>query len=137
LHQPILELIDAGVELHCARDLTRGGLASALNELATASNLSVELDGDKLAVAPEVAAFCEVLGLDPLHVANEGRMVLFVPNNQANRAIRVLRYSGVTEKSAVAGRVLDDRRALVSVKSASGASRILPMLSGEQLPRIC
>lgn len=137
VHAPVLELLKAGVELHCLRDLTRGGLASALNEIATAAGVKIAVEQKAVPVREEVAAACEMLGLDPLHVANEGRFVAFVPAAAADRALEILRHQVVSANAAVIGRVTEKTAPLVTLKSVLGVSRILDMPSGEQLPRIC
>jgi hydrogenase expression/formation protein HypE len=137
VHEPVLELLKAGVEIHCLRDLTRGGLASALNEIAEAAGMKIAVEEKLIPVREEVHAACEMLGLDPLHVANEGRFVVFVAEKDALRALEVLRRHQVSNAAAVVGRVVEKAAPLVTLKSAIGASRILDMPSGEQLPRIC
>ncbi|HLJ19180.1 MAG TPA: hydrogenase expression/formation protein HypE, partial [Stellaceae bacterium] len=100
---PVLDLIEAGVPIHCLRDLTRGGLASALVEIAETAGLSIAIDEAAVPVREDVSAACELLGLDPLHVANEGRFVAFVPPDQAERALRVIRGHAVSESAALIG----------------------------------
>ncbi|MFQ4138174.1 hydrogenase expression/formation protein HypE [Nodosilinea sp. PGN35] len=123
------------VPVHCLRDLTRGGLASAINELALATNLAIHLESAAIAVQPEVQGVCELLGLDPLYVANEGRFVAFVPAPAAAAAIACLRqYNPAAQRI---GTVTGDRPTQVIVHSPLGTQRLLDFLSGEQLPRIC
>ena len=124
-------LLDAGLDIHCLRDLTRGGLTSALNELAQVRKLAMHVDESKIPVTETVRAACELLGLDPLYVANEGRFVVFLPASQAEEALAVL------PGASCAGRVLDEVSATVYLRSVAGGERILHMISGEQLPRIC
>ena len=134
----VQQLLAAGIELHCLRDLTRGGLASALNEIADSAKLALQIDERAIPVREEVRGACEILGFDPLYVANEGRLVLFVPDNAAEKALEILQAANPS--AAIIGRVVEYRsHALggVTLKSAIGASRLLDMLSGEQLPRIC
>jgi len=137
VREPVRALIKGGIEVHCLRDLTRGGLASALNEIAQAARVKIAIDQQAVPVREEVHAACEMLGLDPLHVANEGRFVAFVPQAQARRAVELMRQHPVSSQAMVIGRVEQDSRALVTVKSQIGTTRILDMPSGEQLPRIC
>lgn len=137
LHQAVLDLLKAGLEIHCLRDLTRGGLASALNEIAEAAGVKIAVDEKAIPVREDVHAACEMLGLDPLHVANEGRFVGFVPAADSGRALEILQRHAVAANAAVIGRVVEKSAPLVTLKSAIGASRILDMPSGEQLPRIC
>ncbi len=134
---PVLALIEAGIAVHCLRDLTRGGLASAAVEIAEAAGLSIALDEAAIPVRDEVAAACELFGLDPLHVANEGRFIAFVPPGEADRALAVLRGHSVSDGAAVVGTVGDGGPGQVSIRGALGVSRAVDMLSGEQLPRIC
>jgi hydrogenase expression/formation protein HypE len=137
VHEIILALLKAGIEIHCLRDLTRGGLASALNEIAEAAGLKIAIDEKLIPVREDVHAACEMLGLDPLHVANEGRFVAFVAAKDAVRALAIMRRQAGGETSALIGRVAEFAPPLVTLRSAIGASRILDMPSGEQLPRIC
>ena len=137
LWEPVAALLDAGIDIHCLRDLTRGGLTSALNELAQARGLAMHVDEACIPVTETVRGACELLGLDPLYVANEGRFAAFVPANQRAAALAVLRNVEVTAGASQAGVVLDEARATVYLRSTSGGERILQMISGEQLPRIC
>jgi len=137
LVDPVAALFDAGVEVHCLRDLTRGGLASALVEIAEASDLHVRIDERAIPVREDVAAACEILGFDPLYVANEGRFVAFVPDADADRALAALSTHPVSAGAARVGSVTGDSPRLVTLRSRIGATRIVDMLSGEQLPRIC
>ena len=134
---PVRELLDAGVEVHCLRDLTRGGLASALNEIAGAARVGITIDERDVAVREDVRGACEILGFDPMYVANEGRFVAFVPEADAARAVELLRRHPVSAGAAVAGRVRAEGSPAVRVRSLLGVTRVLDMLSGEQLPRIC
>jgi hydrogenase expression/formation protein HypE len=134
---PVLALIDAGVAVHCLRDLTRGGLASAAVEIAEAAGLSIALDEAAIPVRDEVAAACELFGLDPLHVANEGRFIAFVPPEATELALAVLREHPVSGGAAIIGAVGEGPAGQVSIRGALGVSRAVDMLSGEQLPRIC
>jgi len=137
LHAPVLALLEAGVEVHCLRDLTRGGLATTLIEIAESSRLHLAVDEDRIAIAENVAGACELLGLDPLYLANEGRFAAFVPPAQADRALGILRSHAVSANATRVGTVDDAPASLVTLKSRIGTKRVLDMLSGEQLPRIC
>ena len=137
VHEAVLELLKAGIEIHCLRDLTRGGLASALNEIAEAARVKIAVEEKLIPVREDVHAACEMLGLDPLQVANEGRLVAFVAARDSERALQILRHHEVSSNAAVIGKVAEKSAPLVTIKSAIGASRILDMPSGEQLPRIC
>ncbi len=133
----VTALLEAGIDVHCIRDLTRGGLGSALNELAETADVGVEVDENTIRVRDDVQALCEVLGLDPLYVANEGRMVIIVPEAEAQRALEIMRTVVTGEDSFVCGKVTDSDRGIVLLKTGLGSKRVLSMLSGEQLPRIC
>jgi len=133
----IAALFRAGVTVHCLRDLTRGGLASAVVEIAETAELHVRLDERAIPVRDDVAAACEILGFDPLYVANEGRFVAFVPEGDAERAVDVLRGYPCAAGAVIAGRVTAAPPGGVTLQSRIGALRVVDMLSGEQLPRIC
>ncbi len=133
----VLEMIEKGIEIHCLRDLTRGGLVSALNEIASAADKSITITEEKISVREDVQAACEILGLDPLHVANEGRFVAFVAQKDAGRAQKIIASFPDGAGAAVIGEVTAPVSAPVTMKSRIGSVRVLDMLSGEQLPRIC
>ena len=133
----VAALIAAGVTLHCLRDLTRGGLATALVELATAARVELRLDAAAVAVGEAVRGACEILGLDPWYVANEGRLVAFVPEPDAARALAVLRSHPGGAEAAVIGRVGAAAGRGRVLADTIGGVRVLDLLSGEQLPRIC
>jgi hydrogenase expression/formation protein HypE len=137
VHEIVLALLKAGIEIHCLRDLTRGGLASALNEIAEAAGVKIAVEEKSIPVREDVHAACEMLGLDPLHVANEGRFAAFVAEHDAKRALQIMRGHEVGTGSALIGKVTARSEPLVVLKSRIGANRILDMPSGEQLPRIC
>jgi len=127
-----------GITVHCMRDLTRGGLASALNEIAASAGVRMELEEDSVPIGDEVRGACELLGLDPLYVANEGAMVVILPDRWAGQALEVIRSHPAGRMARVVGSVTGKTAGgRVVVRSALGTSRILDMLSGEQLPRIC
>jgi hydrogenase expression/formation protein HypE len=137
VHEVVLDLLKAGIKIHCLRDLTRGGLTSALNEISEAANLTILVEEKLIPVREDVHAACEMLGLDPLHVACEGRFVAFIAANDAERALSILRGHAMGAGAAVIGKVTENTGPLVTLKSAIGVSRILDMPGGEQLPRIC
>jgi hydrogenase expression/formation protein HypE len=126
-----------GEDLHCLRDLTRGGLAAALNEIALDVDVGIELEQLAIPVSEAVAAACEILGLDPLYVANEGRLVAFVAPQSAGRVLDILRQHPAASGPAIIGQVTDSHPRSVEVRSSMGGGRILDLLSGEQMPRIC
>jgi len=141
LNAPVLELLRKEVRVHCLRDLTRGGLSSALNEISHATRMTIGIDENAVPVDEQVRGACEILGFDPLYVANEGRFIAFVPPEDADRALAILRGYDICSRAVRIGTVGSSRShqggGLVTVKSSLGVSRILDMLSGEQLPRIC
>ena len=137
LADPVLALIAARIEVHCLRDLTRGGLATSLIEIAESSRLHLAVDESAIAIDETVSGACEILGLDPLYLANEGRFVAFVPATQADQALRILHGHAVSAGAVCIGAVSESPAALVALKSRIGTRRILDMHSGEQLPRIC
>jgi hydrogenase expression/formation protein HypE len=132
LWTPVKALFDVGVDVHCLRDCTRGGLSSALNEIAQSRRLTIRLEETLIPVNEVVRGACEMLGLDPLYVANEGRFVAFVPPSQVAVALHA-----IGEGAAVVGRVEEEADPVVLMKSRIGGTRVVDMLSGEQLPRIC
>jgi hydrogenase expression/formation protein HypE len=137
LAAPVLALFEAGITVHCLRDLTRGGLASGLVEIAETAKLAIQTEERAVPVRADVASACEILGLDPFHVANEGRFVAFVPAGDAERALAVLRQHPVSEGAVIIGNVRDGPAGRVTASGAFGGTRVIDMLSGEQLPRIC
>lgn len=136
LAELVLHLLDNGIEIHCMRDLTRGGLASALIELSEAANLHFHIEERAVSVHEDVRGACEILGLDPLYVANEGRLAAFVKADHAERAVQLMRSHPLGAGAGLIGRVTEGG-AGVTLTSPIGTTRILDMLSGEQLPRIC
>ena len=137
LTDPVLALLAARIPVRCLRDLTRGGLATSLIEIAESSRLHIDIVERDIAVEENVCGACEILGLDPLYLANEGRFVAFVPAAQAEQALQILRNHPVSATAALIGTVSESPAALVTLQSRIGTKRILDMHSGEQLPRIC
>jgi hydrogenase expression/formation protein HypE len=133
----VFSLLDAGIEVHCLRDLTRGGLASTLVEIAQASGLHIHVDEKSIPVREDVRGACEILGLDPMYVANEGRFAAFVAGKDAERALATLRAHEAGSGAVVIGEVQPTADRMVTMRSMIGANRIVDMISGEQLPRIC
>jgi hydrogenase expression/formation protein HypE len=123
--------------VHCMRDITRGGLATVLNEIAASSQVGLKVDEEAIPVHPEVTGVCELLGLDPLYVACEGRLVMFVPGEIADLVLSSMRQCSAGAGSCVIGSVTTERPGSVILRSRIGGNRILDKLSGEQLPRIC
>jgi len=130
-------LLNAGIEIHCLRDLTRGGLATTLNEIAGDRNVCIQLEETLIPVDETVQSACEILGLDPLYVANEGRFAVFVPAAQAESALAVMKNVPVSAGSVRIGNVEESPGRTVVLQSRIGGNRVVDMLSGEQLPRIC
>lgn len=120
-----------------ARDATRGGLASALNEIAGAAGCAIEIEETALPIRTEVKGVCEILGLDPLYLANEGRLVVFVPENESEAALAAMRAMPEGAGAVIIGRAFDGTPGRVTMRTLFGGARIVDMLVGEQLPRIC
>jgi hydrogenase expression/formation protein HypE len=138
LHELVRALLHAaGDALHALRDPTRGGVASALNEVAAAAASGMVIEEAALPVREEVRGACEILGLDPLYVANEGKLIAFVRHDRADEALACLRAHPLGRDAAIIGRVVHDHPGRVVMRSRIGGSRVVDMLSGEQLPRIC
>jgi hydrogenase expression/formation protein HypE len=135
---PLVELLkSSGACVHALRDPTRGGVASALNEIATASRVAITLDEHALPVPDNVRAACEMLGLDPLYVANEGVMLAIVPEADVPRALDAVRSHPLGRDAVAIGRVVAQPQATVLLKTGLGGTRIVDLLPGDQLPRIC
>lgn len=137
LFETVETLLNAGIEVHCLRDLTRGGLASALAETVETSQLTIEIEERAIAVSDGVRGACEILGLDPLYVANEGRCVAFVPQRHAEKARQLVTLRPGASQPSVIGRTSGRGAPRVILKTMLGTERVIDMLSGEQLPRIC
>jgi hydrogenase expression/formation protein HypE len=137
LNHLIEAMLDASPNIHVLRDPTRGGLATTLNEIATQSNVGIVLDERTLPVHPEVAAACEMLGFDPLYIANEGKLVCFVPREEAEQVLAVMKRTRYGEGAVLIGEVTAEPKGRVLLKTAIGSTRIVDMLAGEMLPRIC
>lgn len=134
---PVQALINQGIPPSCLRDPTRGGLATTLVEIAKSSGCDMELQEDKILMQPSVGNACDILGFDPLYVANEGCFVAIVPESITGQTLEILHESPVSRGAAIIGQVSGKRHGNVSVHTSFGGQRILDMLSGEQLPRIC
>ena len=137
LHGLIAVMRDSGARLHVLRDPTRGGLATTLNEIARQSGVGMLLQEKSLPIKPGVSAACEFLGLDPLYVANEGKLVAFCPAADANQLLAAMRAHPLGNDAAIIGQVHEDAHHFVQMTTAFGGKRIVDWLSGEQLPRIC
>jgi hydrogenase expression/formation protein HypE len=132
----VKSLIDGGIEIHCMRDLTRGGLASALVEITEACGNQINIEEAEIRVREDVRGACEILGFDPMYLANEGRFVLFVPEIYAEKALEIMSAAPDGKDAARIGTVYDESEGVI-LKSVIGANRIVDMFTGEQLPRIC
>jgi hydrogenase expression/formation protein HypE len=137
LHTLVARMLEVTREIHCLRDPTRGGLASTLNELAAQSRVSIVIDEERLIVHEGVRGVCELLGLDPLYVANEGKLVAIVGAAQADAIAAAMRQHPLGHDAAVIGHVAAEDPGLVLLRTGFGTTRIVSMLAGDQLPRIC
>ncbi len=137
LHGLVAAMVSAVPELHCLRDPTRGGLATTLNELAHQSGVGMRICETAIPVRPEVSAACELLGLDPLYVANEGKLIAICPPERAAALLAVMRAHPLGAQASQIGEVVADPHRFVQMETAFGGSRIVDWLAGEQLPRIC
>lgn len=137
LNRLVADLLATSPDIHCLRDPTRGGLASTLNEFASQSGVGIAIDEERLPVSGAVRAACEMLGLDPLYVANEGKLVAVVGPGKAEALLAAMKRSPYGRDAALIGEVTSDHPGRVTMKTTLGPSRILDMLSGEPLPRIC
>ena len=133
----VAEMLAAGPNIHCLRDPTRGGLATSLNELAKQSKVGIRIEEEKIPVREEVLAACEMLGFDPLYIANEGKLVAIVPAEDAGKVLKAIRGNHYGKSAAIIGEVRGEHPGRVVMKTCLGASRIVDMLVGDLLPRIC
>lgn len=137
LHGLIDRITGAAPDLRFVRDATRGGLATVLNEIADASQVGIEICEEQTPIREEVKGFCEILGLDPLYLANEGKLVCVVPEEQADASLEAMRTDPLGRDAAIVGWITDTRPGRVVMQTTFGGRRIVDMLVGEQLPRIC
>lgn len=137
LHQLVAEMVKTTTHIHCLRDPTRGGLASTLNEIAQQSGVGIKIEEEKIPVKDAVRAYCELLGFDPLYVANEGKLVAVVPAGDAERVLAKMRRNQYGTESAIIGEVVAEHPNRVVMRTRLGAFRVIDMLVGELLPRIC
>jgi hydrogenase expression/formation protein HypE len=137
LHGLVSDMLRVTHNLRCMRDPTRGGLSSALNEIAEQSRVSIELQESTISIREEVRGACELLGLDPLYVANEGKLVAIVPADVADRVLAAMRNNPLGASAQIIGTVTVGYPGLVTMRTTLGTSRIVDMLAGDQLPRIC
>lgn len=137
LHSLVAAMVDAVPDIHCLRDPTRGGLATTLNELAKQSGVGIDIDEQALPIHEQVKAACELLGLDPLYVANEGKLVAICSEVDAERLLQAMHAHPLGQDAAIIGTVREDPQHFVQMKTAFGGYRNVDWLNGEQLPRIC
>lgn len=137
LHTLVAEMLKASRNIRCMRDPTRGGLSSTLNEIAAQSLVGIELEESTIPVREEVRGACEMLGLDPLYVANEGKLVAIVDPGAADNVLNAMRHHPLGDQARIIGVVTEKNLGLVTMRTALGTTRIVDMLAGDQLPRIC
>ncbi|HEY6270471.1 MAG TPA: hydrogenase expression/formation protein HypE [Terriglobales bacterium] len=137
LHTLVQAMLEASEQIHCLRDPTRGGLATTLNEIASRSAAGIEVEEGAIPVKESVKGACEILGFDPLYVANEGKLVAFVPESAANAVLEAMRNHPAGREARIIGSVVSEHRPLVLLKTTVGGTRIVDVMVGEQLPRIC
>jgi hydrogenase expression/formation protein HypE len=130
-------ILEVCPEIHAMRDATRGGVATVLNEFAQSSEVGIRLDEASIPIREEVNGVCEILGLDPLYLANEGKLVVIVPRSHAESVLSAMKSHPAGEDSSIIGEVIDSPAGVVLLQTAFGAERIVDMLVGDQLPRIC
>jgi hydrogenase expression/formation protein HypE len=130
-------MFSASKNIHVLRDPTRGGVASALNEIASSSSVGIRILEERIPLSEEVRGACEILGLDPLYVANEGKLIAFVPAEDSDKVLAAMRSHPLGKDSVVIGEVVSDYPGTVIMRSRIGGNRVVDMISGEQLPRIC
>jgi hydrogenase expression/formation protein HypE len=137
LNSLVNTMLNVSKEIHVLRDATRGGVATVLNEIAGASNVAIELDETRIPVTEEVRGACELLGFDPLYVANEGVLIACIPAEEAGSVVAAMRETTLGKESCIIGTIIEEPKTRVILRTKIGSHRILDMLSGEQLPRIC
>jgi len=137
LNQMVSSMLSVCSSIHVLRDPTRGGVGTALNEIAGQSNVGINIYEDKIPVNSEVAGVCELLGFDPLYVANEGKLIAFVPHEHVNKVLAKMKESIPGKEACIIGEVVESNSSKVFMQTRIGGARIIDMLTGEQLPRIC
>jgi len=137
LNEMVAQMLEASSNIHCLRDPTRGGLATTLNEIAAQSQVGIRIEENTIPVRREVQAACEMLGFDPLYVANEGKLVAIVASEDAEQVLGAMQRNEYGREAAIIGEVTAERAGRVVMKTSIGASRIVAMLVGDILPRIC
>lgn len=137
LHTLVADMVEAVPDIHCLRDPTRGGLATTLNEICRQSGVGMRMYEDAIPVRDEVRGACELLGLDPLYIANEGKLISICPAESTEQLLTVMRQHPLACDAAVIGNIVDDEQQLLTMKTRFGGIRVVDWLAGEQLPRIC
>jgi hydrogenase expression/formation protein HypE len=137
LHELVQAMLESGAEIHCLRDPTRGGVATALNEIAHQSSVGIVLEEEAILVKEPVRGICELLGLDPLYVASEGKLLAVVARESADRVLAAMHRRDEGREARIIGEVVRDPDRLVVLKTRVRGRRIVDMLQGDQLPRIC
>ena len=137
LNKLILPVLSGSKNIHVMRDPTRGGVASTLKEIALASQTGIEIYEKEIPVREEVKGACEILGLDPLYIANEGKVILFVAEKDAEKILSIMKSRPLGKESRIIGKVVKEHPGMVIMKTVLGSSRVIEMIAGEQLPRIC
>lgn len=131
------DMLDTSKKINCMRDPTRGGVASTLNEIASSSHVGIRIEEKKLPIPREVKGACEMLGLDPLYVANEGKLIAIVDREDAESIVEKMRANPLGREAIIIGEVISEHPGIVFMKTKIGGTRVVDMLTGEQLPRIC
>lgn len=137
LHELVAVMLEASNEIRCLRDPTRGGVSSTLNEIAEQSGVGIQLEESAIPIREEVRGACEMLGLDPLYVANEGKLIAIVAPQDADAVLAAMRADPLGRKAQIIGTVVESPAPIVTIRTALGTSRCVDMLAGDQLPRIC
>lgn len=137
LNKMIKELLDAGINIKFMRDATRGGIATVLSELVEDCNFGIFLQEDQIPINDKVRGMCEIFGFDPLHAANEGKVIMIISDEDSEKAINILKQNKYGENSAIIGEITESNQGKVILETEIGGRRIIDMLAGEQLPRIC
>ncbi|MCJ7774003.1 MAG: hydrogenase expression/formation protein HypE, partial [Desulfobacterales bacterium] len=137
LNHMVQKMLSVASDIHVLRDPTRGGVGTALNEIAMSSEVGVQIYEERIPVKNEVAGVCELLGFDPLYIANEGKLLAFVSSNDTDKVLSVMKENEYGKDACVIGEVVSENPKKVFMKTRIGGTRILDMLTGEQLPRIC
>jgi hydrogenase expression/formation protein HypE len=137
LNHMVADILKSGCDVHVLRDPTRGGVGTTLNEIAGQSRAGVRIYEERLPIRPDVAGICDLLGFDPLYVANEGKLLAVVPKTDTARVLSIIQASPHGKRARIIGEVIDDHPGRVFMQTRIGGERIVDMLTGEQLPRIC